>query len=62
MKTLETMRSDVEKHNAKVAKNQYGLVNDPKKPVKAAEKEGEVPYLDFSPLQNVLADLKNDID
>ena len=62
IKTLETMRSEVEKHNAKVAKNQYGLANDPKKSVKATEKKAEVPYLDFSPLQNALADLKNDID
>lgn len=62
MKTLENMRSEVEKHNKWVQKDVYGLVMDPKKPIKAAEAKAEVPYLDFSPLQNVLADLKKSID
>lgn len=62
MKTLENMRSEVEKHNKWVQKDVYGLVMDPKKPIKTAEAKAEVPYLDFSPLQNVLADLKKSID
>ncbi|MEC7264688.1 MAG: transferrin receptor-like dimerization domain-containing protein [Bacteroidota bacterium] len=62
MKTLETMRSDVEKHNKLVKKDAFQLVMDPKKPVAPAKMEAEIPYLDFSPLQNVMADLKTSID
>ncbi|WP_108425504.1 transferrin receptor-like dimerization domain-containing protein [Flagellimonas amoyensis] len=62
MKTLENMRSEVEKHNKKVEANVYELTMDPKKPLAPAKKEAEVPYLDFSPLQNVIADLKKSID
>lgn len=61
MKTLENMRSEVEKHNKKVEAKVYELTMDPKKPVAPAKKEAEVPYLDFSPLQNVIADLKKSI-
>ncbi|NVN18259.1 M28 family peptidase [Muricauda sp. HICW] len=62
MKTLETMRSDVEKHNKLVKADTYGLVMDPKKPIAPAKMEGEVPYLDFSPIQNVVAELKKSIE
>ncbi|WP_228237253.1 transferrin receptor-like dimerization domain-containing protein [Allomuricauda sp. M10] len=62
MKTLEDMRSEVEKHNKLVKKDAYQLVMDPKKPVAPAKMEAEIPYLDFSPLQNVMADLKTSID
>ena len=62
MKTLEDMRSEVEKHNKLVKKDAYGLTMDPKKPVAPAKMEAEIPYLDFSPLQNVMADLKTSTD
>jgi len=62
MKTLESMRSEVEKHNKLVQKDVYQLTMDPKKPVAPAKMEAEIPYLDFSPLQNVIADLKKSID
>jgi N-acetylated-alpha-linked acidic dipeptidase len=62
MKTLESMRSEVEKHNKLVQKDVYQLTMDPKKPVAPAQMEAEIPYLDFSPLQNVIADLKKSID
>ncbi|MCR9228193.1 MAG: M28 family peptidase, partial [Flavobacteriaceae bacterium] len=62
MKTLETMRTEVEKHNKLVKADTYGLVMDPKKPIAPAKMEGEVPYLDFSPIQNIVAELKKSIE
>ena len=55
------MRSDVEKHNSMVDKNLFELAADPTKPFKKPEKKEAVPYLDFTPLQNALADLKTTI-
>ena len=62
MKTLKDMRSEVEKHNELVKKDVFHLVMDPKKPVKPTEPRPEVPYLDFAPLQNVLASLNRSIE
>ncbi|MBA4743990.1 MAG: M28 family peptidase [Muricauda sp.] len=61
MKTLEDMRAEVEKHNKLVQQDAYQLTMDPKKPVAPAKLKDEVPYLDFSPIQNVVADLKKSI-
>nr|WP_288935730.1 transferrin receptor-like dimerization domain-containing protein [uncultured Allomuricauda sp.] len=61
IKTLENMRAEVEKHNKLVKQDAYQLVMDPKKPIAPAKMEAEVPYLDFSPIQNVVADLKKSI-
>jgi len=61
MKTLEDMRSKVEKHNKLVQADAYQLTMDPKKPVAPTKMKEEVPYLDFSPIQNVVADLKQSI-
>ncbi|MEC3964546.1 transferrin receptor-like dimerization domain-containing protein [Flagellimonas halotolerans] len=61
MKTLEDMRAEVEKHNKLVQQDAYQLTMDPKKPVAPAKLQDEVPYLDFSPIQNVVADLKKSI-
>ncbi|MBO0329885.1 transferrin receptor-like dimerization domain-containing protein [[Muricauda] lutisoli] len=61
MKTLEDMRAEVEKHNKLVKQDAYQLTMDPKKPVAPAKMKDEVPYLDFSPIQNVVADLKKSI-
>lgn len=62
MKTLEDMRAEVEKHNKLVASDAYQLSMDPKKPVAPAKMKEEVPYLDFSPIQNVVAELKKSIE
>ncbi|MBW8198363.1 transferrin receptor-like dimerization domain-containing protein [Flagellimonas abyssi] len=62
MKTLEDMRAEVEKHNKLVASDAYQLTMDPKKPVAPAKMKEEVPYLDFSPIQNVVAELKKSIE
>ncbi len=61
MNTAETMRNEVEAHNALVAKNAYGLAADPKEPVAKPGEKTPVPYLDFSPLQNALASLGNQV-
>lgn len=61
MKTLEDMRAKVEKHNKLVKQDAYRLVMDPKKPIAPAKMEAEIPYLDFSPIQNVVAQLKKSI-
>jgi len=61
METLADMRKDVEKHNGLVDKGVFHLVMDPKKPIKPAQAKEAVPYLDFSPLQNVLSDLDRTI-
>ncbi|MCK0159590.1 transferrin receptor-like dimerization domain-containing protein [Allomuricauda sp. F6463D] len=61
MKTLEDMRTEVEKHNKLVKQDAQQLVMDPKKPIAPAQMKAKVPYLDFSPIQNVVADLKKSI-
>lgn len=58
METADKMRTDVEKHNKMVSKNVYELVSDSRKSFTKPELKEAVPYLDFSPLQNVLAQLK----
>lgn len=62
MKTLEDMRAEVEKHNKLVASDAYQLTMDPKKPVAPAKMKEEVPYLDLSPIQNVVAELEKSIE
>ncbi|MDA0194967.1 MAG: M28 family metallopeptidase [Bacteroidetes bacterium] len=58
----EDMRVSAEKHNNLVDKNAFHLVADPKKPFVNPPKKGVVPYLDFSPVQNVMVALKETID
>ncbi len=62
MKDLEKMRKDVEKHNTMVEKNVFELAADPKKPFNKPNKKPAVPFLDFSPLQNELASLQQNIE
>jgi N-acetylated-alpha-linked acidic dipeptidase len=62
IKETETMRKETEKHNKLVAENAYALAADPKETFVKPIKEVEVPYLDFAPLQNVLAKLKETTD
>jgi N-acetylated-alpha-linked acidic dipeptidase len=58
MSLTSKMRNGVEQHNLWVEKNLYELAADPKKPFKKPTKKEMVPYLDFAPLQNALAQLK----
>ena len=62
METAGTMRDAAEKHNKLVASNAYALAADPTKPRTAPAAKPAVPYLDFSPLQNALAGLQQEVD
>ncbi|MAJ51882.1 MAG: folate hydrolase [Flammeovirgaceae bacterium] len=52
------MRGAVEQHNAFIDKKVFSLTADPTKPFNQPTKKAIVPYVDFSPLYNVLASLK----
>lgn len=58
MRLLENKRGQVEKHNQLLANNAFELAADPKKDFKNPTPKTPVPFLDFSPLQNQLADIK----
>ena len=62
MKSVNTMRTSVDKHNMMVDKNMFELAADPKKPFLKPEKKEAVPYLDFTPIQNALASLDQTIE
>jgi N-acetylated-alpha-linked acidic dipeptidase len=51
-------REEVELHNKMLDKDVFQLVSDPKKPFVNPERKEAVPFLDFSPLQNAVAQLK----
>ncbi len=59
---IETMRKEVKKHNELVEDNAYELAADPTKDYKKPGKKDAVPFIDFSSLQNELADLDETID
>lgn len=61
MALTETMRAAVEKHNQWVAQNLYELAADPKEAFKKPVEQAAVPYLDFAPLQNAMANLEQTI-
>lgn len=58
IETTNSMRKQAEKQQQLVAEKAYVLAADPKDNLKAPEAESDVPYLDFSPLQNALASVK----
>ncbi len=62
MKTAESMRDKAEKHNKLVAQNAYSLAADPKKKLASPTEKPAVPYLDFSPLQNALSKLREEVE
>ncbi|NNK19963.1 MAG: folate hydrolase, partial [Flavobacteriaceae bacterium] len=62
MDETDKKRQAVEKHNKLVAQNAYQLAADPRKPFVKPELKEAVPYLDFSPLQNSLAQLGQRIE
>jgi N-acetylated-alpha-linked acidic dipeptidase len=57
-----TMRGAVEQYNVFIDKKVFSLTADPKKPFNQPIKKAIVPYVDFSPLHNALANLKVTID
>lgn len=62
MKETDKMRKEAEDHNKLVASNSYKLAADLKTPFVKPKKEEDIPFLDFAPLQNSLAQLKVNVD
>lgn len=58
MSQVEQMRENTSVENEVIHANSYGLANDPTEKLKAPAVKAEVPYIDFSPLQNALAALE----
>ena len=61
MTYCDKMREAVEKHNSLLEKNVFELASDPTKPFKNPPKKDAIPFLDYSPLQNQLANIENQI-
>jgi N-acetylated-alpha-linked acidic dipeptidase len=62
MNQTEQMRETTSVENEVIRSNSYALANDPLKKIKSPEAKEEVPFLDFSPLQNALTELKKTTD
>lgn len=54
MSQTEQMRETTAAENQVILANSYALANDPKEKLKAPLVKAEVPFIDFSPLQNAL--------
>ncbi|MEO6844119.1 MAG: transferrin receptor-like dimerization domain-containing protein, partial [Ginsengibacter sp.] len=59
---LQSTRQSTELENQIINANYYDVGEDPTKKFISPAVKPEVPYLDFSPLQNALADLKKSAD
>ncbi|MCO5286832.1 MAG: M28 family peptidase [Chitinophagaceae bacterium] len=55
---INSKREMVAADNKLVAANAFSIANDPTNGLKMPQKESDVPYLDFSPLENALQKLK----
>lgn len=60
--SLNDMRESTAMENELLKKKEYQLAADPTKTYIAPQPKAEVPYIDFSKLQNALADLKKSCD
>lgn len=58
MSKTEAMRETTATENEIIRNNSYALANDPTEKLKAPAPKSEVPFLDFSPIQNALAELE----
>jgi len=58
MSKTDQMRETTATENEVIKANTYVLANDPQEKLKAPATKAEVPYIDFSPLQNALAELE----
>ncbi len=58
MGKTDQMRETTAVENEVIRSNSYALANDPTEKLKTPTAKAEVPYLDFSPLQNALAELE----
>ncbi len=54
----DKMRKDTEQENKIIREGFYDAVNDPKRPLVTPKPKDPVPFLNFAPLQNALANLK----
>ena len=61
MAEIDQMRKNIESHNIMVSKNVFELAADPTLPFTKPVKKEEIPFIDFSPLQNQLAQLNKSI-
>lgn len=61
IQTADNMREDVKVHNSRVGENHYLNAADPTKAQAIPQKEADIPYLDFSPVQNALVALETEI-
>ena len=59
MKLADTMRSDTEKENQRIASGAYKVTADPKKTFVPRKVNDPVPFFNFAPLQNALAQLES---
>lgn len=59
---IETMRTQTETENKLINENIYGLANDPVKGYIVPDPKEQVPYLNFSSLENAMMLLKNSAD
>ncbi|MEO9022216.1 MAG: transferrin receptor-like dimerization domain-containing protein [Ginsengibacter sp.] len=59
---LQSTRESTEIENQMILSNDYAIGEDPTKKLKNPVAKPEVPYLDFSPLQNALVELKKSTD
>ncbi|NJB70500.1 N-acetylated-alpha-linked acidic dipeptidase [Saonia flava] len=62
IKSCETMRADVEKHNKLLDKNAFELAADPSKPFVQPQRKARIPHLNFTPLMNTLDVLKMTVE
>jgi N-acetylated-alpha-linked acidic dipeptidase len=58
MSKTEQLRETTAAENEVIKANSYSLVNDPEKKLLSPTEKTEVPYIDFSPLQNALLALE----
>ena len=59
MKLADSMRDETEKENLKIKNGAYTLTADPKKTFVPPTPKDPVPYFNFAPLQNALAQLES---
>jgi N-acetylated-alpha-linked acidic dipeptidase len=62
IKLLKTNRESTQLENLIINSGAYAAGEDPTKGYKVPPEKSEVPYLDFSPLQNALQQLKKSVD
>lgn len=62
MSKTEEMREATETENAVIRSNSYALAADPTEKLKLPQPKADVPYLDFSPLQNAMSGLEKASD